>query len=195
MANTLGNLLGLQPWSPGGGTASPGYQLRKVKIAYNAGAIYKADPVQNGNAGLVTRWTATTGAPQMAGIFWGCEYLSQSFGYTKQSPYWPGSDVASTQTVTGYVIPCDLASPQWFVLQMDATGATIADVNANVDLTMTAGSTTTGWSAAVGAASTINTTLTLPFKIMQLYEGIDNTGTGAYAKVIVAANITGSTGI
>ncbi len=194
MANTNAPQ-GLVPYAPGGGAGVPSYVLRPVKMVYNAGAVYKGDPVQNGSGGYVTRWTAGTGVSQMGGVFWGCEYLSVSRGYTVQSSYWPGSDVASTQTVTAYIIPCDLASPQWFVLQMNSTGATIADVNANLDLTMTAGSTTTGWSAAVGDSSSISTTSTLPFKIMQLYSGIDNTGTGAYAKVIVAANVMQSTGI
>ncbi len=194
MANTNAPQ-GLVPYASAGGASPPTMSLRPVVIAYNAGAIYKGDPVKNANDGTVARWTAATGVSQMAGVFWGCQYLSVSRGYTVQSPYWPGSDVASTQTVTGYVIPCDLANPQWFVLQMNSTGATIADVNTTIDLTMTAGSTTTGWSAAVGDSTTINTTSTQPFKIMQLYSGIDNTGTGAYAKVIVAANITQSTGI
>ena len=194
MANTNAPQ-GLVPYASAGGASPPTMSLRPVVIAYNAAAIYKGDPVQNANDGTVTRWTAGTGVSQMAGVFWGCEYLSVSRGYTTQSPYWPGSDVASTQTVRGLVIPCDLANPQWFILQMNATGATIVDVNANLDLTMTAGSTTTGWSAAVGASTLIATTLTLPFKIMQLYSGIDNTGTGAYAKVIVAANVMQSTGI
>mgnify|MGYP001591999892 CR=1 FL=1 len=187
--------MGLVPYASAGGASPPTFVTTPVVIAYNASAIYKGDPVKAVNDGTVARWTATTGAPQLVGVFWGCEYLSVSRGYTVQSPYWPGSDVASTQTVTGFVIPCDAANPQWFVLQMNATGATIADVNNNIDLTMTAGSTTTGWSAAVGDSGTINTTLTLPFKIKQLYRGIDNTGTGVYAKLIVAANITGTTGI
>ncbi len=194
MANTNAPQ-GLVPYASAGGASPPTYVQRAVSIVYNEGAIYKGDPVQNLAGGTVGRWTAGTGVSQMASVFWGCKYLSVSRGYTVESPYWPGSDVASTQTVTGYVIPCDLSNPQWFVLQMNATGATIADINANLDLTMTAGSTTTGWSAAVGASSLIATTLTLPFKIMQLYSGIDNTGTGAYAKIIVAANITNSTGV
>ena len=186
---------GLVPYASAGGASPPTYALRPVKILYNEGAIYKGDPVKNLATGTVGRWTAATGVSQMAGVFWGCEYLSQTRGYTVESNYWPGTDVASTQYVTGFVVPCDLANPQWFVLQMNSTGATILDVNATLDLTMTAGSTTTGWSAAVGDSTTINTTATQPFKIMQLYSGIDNTGTGAYAKVIVAANITQSTGI
>ena len=194
MANTNAPQ-GLVPYASAGGASPPTYSLRPVRILYNQGAIYKGDPVQNLNSGYVGRWTAGTAVSQMAGVFWGCEYLSVSRGYTVESPYWPGSDVASTQYVTGFVLPCDLANPQWYVLQMDSTGATIADVNANLDLTMTAGSAPLGWSAAVGDHSSITTTNTLPFKIMQLYSGIDNTGTGAYAKVIVAANVMSSTGI
>lgn len=187
---------GLTPYAPGGGAAATNFVLRRVKIAYNdTAAIYKWDPVKNLSTGYVARWTAGTAVSQLAGVFMGAQWLSQSLGYERNSPYWPGTDAASTTSVWGYIIPCDLASPQWFVLQMDATGATLADINANLDVTMTAGSTTTGISAVVGTAASINTTNTLPFKIMQLYDGIDNTGTGAYAKVVVAANITNSTGI
>lgn len=194
MANTNAPF-GLAPYSPGGGTGSPGYQLRRVKIAYNdTSKIWKGDPVQNLGTGYVGVWTAGTAVSQLAGVFWGCEYLSQSLGYMKWSPYWPGADVASTTLVWAQIIPCDLASPQWFVVQGDSTGATLADINANVDMTMATGSTVTGMSAST-LTHTFTTTATLPFKVMQLYDGIDNTGTGAYAKIVVAANITNSTGI
>lgn len=187
---------GLTEYAPGGGAAATNSVIRRVKIAYNdTQKIYKGDPVKNLSTGYVAQWTAGTAVSQLAGIFIGCQYLSQSLGYVRENALWPGTDVASTSNVWGYIIPCDLASPQWFVLQMDATGATFADIGANLDVTMTAGSTTTGISAVVGTAASLNTTNTLPFKIMQLYDGIDNTGTGAYAKVIVAANITNSTGI
>ncbi len=135
---------------------------------------------------------------QLAGVFWGCEYLSQTLGYTRENTYWPATDVASTSVVSAFIIPCDLASPMWFLAQSGSTGLTQADVGSNVDFEVGSGSTTTGISAGT-LGNTLTTTNTLPFKIMALFGdvgGIGNgTSTGAYARAYVAANITSSTGI
>ena len=186
---------GLMPYAPGGGSVTGSFGLIERQIVYSDTAkIYFGDPVKNVTAGYIAAWTAGTAVSQLAGIFQGCRYLSQSRGYEVESRYWPGTDVASTSSVWAKIIPCDLSLPQWFVVQGDATGAVLADVGGNYDVTMTAGSVITGNSAVVIAASAA-TTATLPFKYVMQYRGIDNTGTGAYCKMIVAANITQSAGL
>ena len=75
--------------------------LRRVQINYSyATKIFKGDPVQMQASGYISQWTAGTGVSQLAGIFWGCEYLSVARGYTVDAPYWPATDVASTSTVS-----------------------------------------------------------------------------------------------
>ncbi len=198
MANTS-NPNGLVPYAPGGGASATNFVLRRVQINYSyATKIFKGDPVAMQASGYIAQWSAGTGVSQLAGVFWGCEYLSQSLGYTRQNLYWPATDVASTSVVSAFIIPCDLASPMWFLAQSGSTGLTQADVGSNVDFEVGSGSTTTGISAGT-LGNTLTTTNTLPFKIMALFGdvgGIGNgTSTGAYARAYVAANITSSTGV
>lgn len=192
---------GFVPYSPGGGAIPPNYVMRPVQIAYNnSNKIFKGDPVKNLSTGFIDAWTAGTDVQLLGGIFWGCEFLSTIRGYTV-SPFWPAAgDVASTSKVTAYIYPCDSGVPMWFLAQADATGIVQADVNANVDVTMGTGNTTTGLSAALlNATSTINTTNTLPFRIVRLYSdlgGIDNgSQSGGFNKVFVAANIARTAGV
>jgi hypothetical protein len=199
---------GFVPFAPGGGAAPPTFALRPMQIAFNnATAIFKGDPVKMLSTGFVAQWTAATGVSQLAGIFWGCEYLSTTRGYVV-SPFWPASgDVLSTNIVRAYVYPCDLATPMWFLVQSDAsTGVVQGNVGNNIDVALGSGSTVTGVSGASINSGTIGTANTLPFKIMRLYGegagtafgigGLDNGAGAAPAnKVYVAANITSSTGI
>lgn len=197
MANTSAPV-GFVPYAPGGGAGATSFNLREVRIAYNDSTkIYKGDPVKMLSTGYVAQWTQGTAASQLAGIFWGCEYVSVSRGYTVQSPYWPGNDVATNGVVKAYIIPVDLASPMWFVAASDGTAITQADVGATIDVTIGTGSTSTGLSGATLAQGTLGTTNTQPFKVMGLFNGIGNgsDATSSYNLVYVAGNMTSSTGI
>ena len=44
------------------------------------------------------------GTQALAGVFAGCKYLSVAQKRTVWSNYWPGSDVASTNTVEVYLV-------------------------------------------------------------------------------------------
>jgi len=196
---------GLRPI--GGAGAPPNFQLVTRNVAHNAAAIFTGDPVQQLDTGFVSRWTATTATSQMVGIFMGCQYLSQSQSKLVRNNYWPGSDVASGQFVTAFILPLNLASPMRFIIQTDATGATFANIGLNFDLSMGTGSTITGRSGAFLDISTAAATATLPFRLINLYGaggtyGVEsNVGpgsdAGAYNWAIVAANTSGagSTGI
>lgn len=169
------------------GTGSvPTYEQVPVTIAYNASAIYYGDPVEPDANGRVVQGDGTTAAAGIAGIFIGCKYLSVSQKRTVWSNYWPGSDVASTQVVEGYIVNDPNAK---FVVQSDSTGIVAADVNLNIGYTIGTGSTTTGISGAF--ASGAATTNTLPFRIVGLLTqppGSPGTDTGAYNRIIVAFN-------
>lgn len=175
---------GFQQYS---GTGSvPTYEQVAVTIAYNASAIYYGDPVEPDANGLVVQGDGTTAAAGIAGIFVGCKYLSVSQKRTIWSNYWPGSDVASGNTVEGYIINDPNAK---FVVQSDSSGIAQADVNLNVGYAIGTGNANTGISGAYITGPAV--TATLPFRIVGLVTappGAPGTEAGAYNRVIVAFN-------
>lgn len=173
------------------GTGSaPTYEQVPVRIAYNATNIFFGDPVQPDGSGYVVQ--GSPGTTQIAGIFVGCQYLSVSQKRTVWSNYWPGSDVASNQVVTGYIVNDPNAK---FVAQVggsSSVGAAATDINANVQFAIGTGNTATGISGAyVDISVTPTTTDTLPFRIVDLVTqppGAPGTESGAYNYVVVAFN-------
>ena len=183
MANTNAPF-GFRQYSGTG--SAPTYEQVPVRIAYNASAIYYGDPVQPDSNGYVV--VGSPGTTQIAGIFQGCKYLSVAQKRTVWSNYWPGSDVASSNIVEGYII--NDPNAKW-VAQTGATGATAADINANVNFAIGTGNAASGISGAYVDMSTVNTTNTLPFRIVGLDvdpPGTPGTEAGAYNLVIVAFN-------
>jgi len=171
------------------GTGSaPTYEQIAVRIVYNATNIFFGDPVAPDSNGYVVQ--ASSNSVQVAGIFVGCQYLSVSQKRTVWSNYWPGSDVASGNTVTGYIV--NDPNAKW-VAQSDATGVATTDINANIGFAIGTGNTASGISGAYLDTSTINTTNTLPFRIVSLIDfppgsqGTNSNGQ-AYDWVVVAFN-------
>ena len=158
MANTNAPF-GFLPEGTVGG-AGPNFRLSKRLIAStNATAIYTGDavvPVTGSVTGYIQQATAST--VQMAGIFWGCKYLSVSQGRQVWSRYWPGSD--ANGDVTAYVIDNPDAE---FVVQAGGTAIGLTSLNLNVQLAVGTGSTITGQSGMY-VQNPANTS-TLPFTI------------------------------
>jgi hypothetical protein len=186
MANTAA-YNGFQQYSGTG--AAPTYEQVAVQIAYNASAIFYGDPVNpdaNGNVvvGVTTGASANT---QIAGVFVGCQYLSVSQKRTVWSNYWPGSDVASGNYVTGYIINDPNAK---FVAQFGNVSVSQSYVNSAVGFNIGTGNTANGISGAFLA--TLGTTdTTFPFKVVSLVTdppGVNGTESGAYQRAIVAFN-------
>lgn len=210
MANTNAPFGLLQQQSATG--APSNFEMVNMTIAYNDSTkIFTGDPVKLLSTGYVAQWTATTAVSQLAGIFAGCEYLSTAQGKMVSSAFWPGADVASTaqNTIVAKIIPCTGAMPPTLLVQSDSTGIAFADIGANVDVNIGTGNTTTGRSGAYLDAGTLNTTATLPFRIIGLYGGAWGAGgrggiqpgstgpyagsaTGAYNWVLVRANVAGA---
>jgi hypothetical protein len=168
--------------------SSPTYEQVPVVIAYNASAIFFGDPVEPDGSGTVVRGDGTTGAAGIAGIFVGCQYLSVSQKRTVWSNYWPGSDVASNQTVIGYIVNDPNAK---FLVQVGTTGLTQAEVNSNIGYDIGTGNTANGLSGAFVTEASLNTTSTLPFRVISIVTqppGSAGTEAGAYNRVIVAFN-------
>jgi hypothetical protein len=186
--------------NPGGGAVS--FQLIKRKIAYgDTSAVYRGDPMQHLNTGYVSKGAAGVAVSQHAGILYGVEYMSNALGRVVFSEYWPGADASSD--VTALLIPIANAAPQLFVAQATSTVFTFADIGMNCDISMGTGSVV-GGHATSGATidrSTIHTTTTLPFRIVDLYSSIAAPGsngiddTASYNHVIVQSNPFSATGL
>jgi hypothetical protein len=168
MANTNAPF-GFRQYSGTG--SAPTYEQVAVSVAYNASAIYYGDPVTPQSDGTVARSAstgATPGAPGIAGIFVGCQYLSVAQKRTVWSNYWPGSDVAATSVVTGYIINDPNAK---FVAQSDSTGIAAADVGSTIGFAIGSGTAANGLSGAYLDTTTINTAtynIYAPFKIVSV---------------------------
>ena len=185
MANTNAPF-GFRQYSGTG--SAPTYEQIAVQVQYNAGAIYFGDPVVALTDGTYAQASSNSAANGVGGIFVGCKYLSVSQKRTVWSNYWPGSDVASGNYVEAYIVNDPNAK---FVVQSDSTGITLAGVNANIGFAIGTGNTSNGISGAYVDSTTINTTNTLPFRIISLIvdpPGSNGTQAGAYNYVIVAFN-------
>lgn len=135
--------------------------VRRVAAA-NGTAIFRGDPVTSLNTGYIAQSSA--GTTQIAGIFQGCEYLSTSQNILIRSKYWPGSD--ATGDVKAFIIDNPYAT---FLTQSNGTAVALSNVGNNANFALTqAGSTVTGYSGATLDQSTVNTTTTLPFRIIRL---------------------------
>lgn len=170
--------------------SSPTYEQVKVRIAYNAAAIYNGDPVLPDSSGNVV--VGAPGTTQIAGIFIGCKYLSVSQKRTIWNNYWPGSDVASTNFVEGFIINDPNAQ---FLVQVGGStsvGAVVGDVNANVQFAIGTPNASTGLSGAyIDISVTPAVTATFPFRVVELVTdppGGPGTEAGAYNRIIVAFN-------
>ena len=182
MANTNAPF-GFRQYSGNG--SAPTYEQVPVIIDYNASAIFFGDPVTQQADGSVAQSASTGATPGVlgiAGIFVGCKYLSVSQKRTVWSNYWPGSDVASTNYVEGYIVNDPNAR---FLAQTDATGlAWPTDINATIGFVIGTGNTASGISGAYLDSTTLNTAtynVNAPFKVVGIYQPFVAGFPGAYA--------------
>ena len=168
-----------------GNGSAPTYEQVSVLINYNATNIFFGDPVTQQSDGTVAQSAstgATPGALGIAGIFVGCQYLSVSQKRTVWSNYWPGSDVASGNYVTGYIVNDPNAR---FIAQTDSTGlAYPADINATIGFVIGTGNTANGISGAYLDSTTLNTAtynVNAPFKVVGIYQPFVSSFPGSFA--------------
>lgn len=174
---------------------TPSYEQLVGAVNYNTVNIFYGDPVirlvaDGSLAGITTGPGPGTNA--IAGIFQGCKYLSVSQKKTTWSNYWPGSDVASTQSVEAYIVNDPGAQ---FVAQVGtstSTGIVAANIGLNVQFAYGTGNTASGISGAyVDISVTPATTATLPFRVLGLVTnppGAPGTQSGANNLVQLAFN-------
>ena len=192
MANTFAPF-GFRPISTSNGPIN--WRISTRRVASSAGAIYRGDavvPVTGTPNGYIIQATAST--VPLAGVFWGCQYLSTSQKRVIWSQYWPGSD--ATGDVIAYVIDDPNAR---FIVQTSGSSFQITGTNTTftsspvgqlAQLNVGAGSTTTQQSGMY--LDTVGATATYPFQIVDMV--IDPPGsngsdaTSNYNYVVVGFN-------
>ena len=164
----------------GSGPNSTG--LTKYEIASNnTNVIYNGEICVPLAAGVIDQAGATDGGTTQAlGILVGVEYVDSTLNKTIFKNFWPGSGSVSVDT--NFPVKALVADNpnQLFVVAADATltnrATALAAVFANASLGTSArsGSTTTGKSSSQLGVSTINTTATLPLRIVGLADDVAN---------------------
>lgn len=172
----------------GTGSAPTYEQVAMTIDKDDTNAVYYGDPVVPLNTGYVGK--GTPGTTQIAGIFYGCKYLSTSQKRVVWSNYWPGSD--ASDDVEAYVVNDPNAKFLAQAGNSSSTGIAFGDINANVQFAYGTGNSSTGISGAlIDMAVTPNTTATLPFRVVSLVTqppGGPGTESGAYNYAVVAFN-------
>jgi hypothetical protein len=169
---------------------SPDYQLATGLIASaNTTAIFRGDPVvRNTSTGKIEQASGNTA--NIVGIFDGCMY-TPSGGIPVWRPYWNGGGAASDPVA--YIIDAPNAL---FLAAALNTSIVTANIGENVGFAIGTGNTTTGFSGATVDQSTLNTTNTLPFRVVAPCTTVGNFGivgngsdpSTAYGWCVVAFN-------
>lgn len=189
---------GFRPVSTSNGPMNWRVSTRRVASG-NASPIYKGDavmPVTGTPTGYITVAVPGTIAATVpvAGIFWGCQYVSTTQKRTVWSQYWPGSD--ATGDVIAYVIDDPNAR---FIVQTSGASFQITGTNSTftsspvgqyAQFNAGAGSTTTQQSGQY--LDTVGSTASYPFIITDMVidpPGANGTdATSNYNYVVVGFN-------
>lgn len=146
-------------------------QMITRRLAYNeASLIGNGDLVEALADGYVEAYTAGDSAAVLGGVFRGCKYLDPAVGYTRWYPNWSAPTLPSTT-----VVECYLECDERVVYNIRSSGSAalgIAAIGANFEVTVGTPNSLTGMSTTVLLASSINTTATLPLKMVGLYQGV-----------------------
>lgn len=146
-----------------GGSAD--YQLATGLIASaNTTKIFRGDPVlintSTGKIEQATNASSTTYTTNIAGVFDGCQFTPTG-GIPQWGPYWPGAGAASDPTA--YIINAPNAL---FMVAALNTSIVTANIGENIAFVTGTGNTATGYSGATIDQSSLNTTNTLPFRVV-----------------------------
>jgi hypothetical protein len=173
----------------------------KVISSYTTTALYKGDVLEFDGAGYVQRYTTGTAGSNTAGIAVGFKYLSTAAGRVVYTTYLPTTDHAYDAEVV--YIPIAGVPPQLFVVQAYSTYFTAANVGNTLEPTYSTAGTSTGGVGRSGMTITVGsgTTLTYPFRVVDLYSNLVPSGTPGtddtsnYNLVVVASNPFSAVGV
>jgi hypothetical protein len=138
---------------------SPDFQLATGIIAQgNATKIFRGDPVvRNPATGMIER--ASANVANIVGVFDGCMYTPVG-GTPQWSPAWPG---AAGSDATAYIIDAPNAV---FLAAATLNSVQVVNIGENIGFAIGTGNIATGQSGATIDVTTLNTTATLPFRVV-----------------------------
>lgn len=151
-------------------------------------SIFAGDVVKLAADGTIQKDTGTSTLTPY-GIFLGCSYVDTITGFFINGQMWTASTTTGQVAGSvGYPAGYVMTFP-WGVFQIQANGpVTLADVGANAAIVQTAGSTAFGRSKNALNASSINTTNTLPLRIVGLVNSPTNSSGDAFTDCLVVFN-------
>lgn len=170
-----------------GGSPTAGLTRQFVSSGDTSSLGY-GDPVTFGTNGYVTA-VASSPTQQIDGIFYGCDYVSTALQKRVWLNYWAGSGASGDVTVRVCTDPDAM-----FIAQSDNTAIASTSVGNNVNLVAGTPNSTTQFSTAAVGQSTVSTTNTLPFRIVEMFSALAPPGTNGtdntspFNRVIVAPN-------
>lgn len=169
-----------------GGAPTAGL-TRQFVSSGDTSALGYGDPVQYNTSGYVTA-VASSPTTQLAGIFYGCDYVSTALQKRVWLNYWAGSGAAGDVTVRVCTDPDAM-----FIAQSDNTTIASTSIGLNINYVSGTPNSTTQFSTGAVGQSTISTTSTLPFRIIDMYSsvappGANGTAAAAFNRIIVAPN-------
>lgn len=186
---------GLQPVKMiGGRPANWGQTLYKIPDGY-ATAIFNGDPVvmtaSGSTRGTIARMNATATATTITssgtwlGVFLGCEYVDPTTKQPTWRQYYPGSITPASGSIYAHVIDDPDAL---FEIQADgALAQTTLGTNAAIIQTAV-GNTTTGNSGLQLDASSVESTSSLPLRIVDFVTRPESSIGDTYTDAIVRLN-------
>lgn len=179
---TTATPMGAEPTDTLSASGSFTGKVRHIKIASGYGtAIFYGDFVKLVNTGTVEKDTGTTTATPV-GVFVGCAYTSPTTNELTFSQYFPASTAASD--IVAYVVD----DPNVLMRMQSDEAIAQTGLGNNVAIVQTAGSTSIGRSKNAVDGSSIDTTNTLPLRIIDFVNGPDSAVGDTYTDVIVKFN-------
>lgn len=186
---TVDKPYGLKPINLIGGQVFAG-STRQFKIASAYGTdIFYGDLVRISDAGVLVKeeGTTTVATTGVVGVFLGCQFTNPSTKQIQFQQYWPAGLVASDAEAFVADDP-----DQLFKVAAVSSGTTIAFygqtvVGNNVALVQNPGSAVTGNSAVAINGATVNTTASLPMRIVDVVPDTANAA-GNFCEFIVKIN-------
>jgi hypothetical protein len=179
----------------GSGANSTGLTTYEI-ASNNTNPIYNGGIVVPTSAGVIDYAGATSGGTTQAlGVLMGVEYVDSVTKKTTFLNYWPGSGSVSVDT--NHPVKALVADDpnQLFKVASDAsltnraTAVAAIFANASLGTSARAGSTDTGRSSSALSVSSINTTATLPLRIVGIMDDAANSDyTAAGIPLIVRLN-------
>lgn len=148
---------------------APDFQMATGTIlSSNTTKIFRGDPVKfDPTTGFIQQGADNVSTLQ--GVFDGCMYTPVG-GTPQWSPFWPG---AAGQNATAYIINAPNAL---FLAAALNTSLVTANIGENVGYAIGTGNTATGYSGATVDQSSLNTTNTLPFRVVAVCTTAGNFG-------------------